>query len=217
MKRDVNCICGMCITCRKAKSKVLPHWLYTPLPVPSKPLVGISMDFVLGLRTTKRDRDSIFVVVNRFSKMSRFIPCHKIDDTTNIANFFFRGIVQLHGVPRSIVSNTQLLCTVLHKNLKIWEDCLSFKEFAYNRTLHTTTSYSPFEVVYDFNPLTHLTLILLFVDDRSSLDGHFQILDKINDISYLVDLPGMYHVFAIFIVTDLFPFDPGGDSRWTKS
>ena len=88
MKRDVNCICGRCITCRKAKSKVLPHGLYTPLPVPSELWVDISMDFVLGLPRTKRGKDSIFVVVDRFSKMTHFIPCHKTDNATNIANLF---------------------------------------------------------------------------------------------------------------------------------
>ena len=36
MKRNVNRICGRCITCRRAKFKVLPHGLYTPLPVPSE-------------------------------------------------------------------------------------------------------------------------------------------------------------------------------------
>jgi hypothetical protein len=37
MKRDVERVCSRCVTCRQAKSRVLPHGLYTPLPVPSAP------------------------------------------------------------------------------------------------------------------------------------------------------------------------------------
>ena len=37
--------------------------------------------------------------------MTYFIPCHKIDDATNIVDLFFREIVRIHGVTRSIVSN----------------------------------------------------------------------------------------------------------------
>ena len=93
MKRDVERICDQCLTCKHAKSKLMPHGLYTPLPVPSEPWVDISMDFMLCLPRTKRGRDSIFVVVDRFSKMAHFVACHKIDDATNIADLFFRDIV----------------------------------------------------------------------------------------------------------------------------
>jgi len=49
---------------------------------------------------------------------------------------------------------------------------LSFIEFAYNRSVHSTTDYSPFEIVYSFNLLTPLDLIHLLVDEIVSLDGN---------------------------------------------
>uniref|UniRef100_A0A2N9IPQ0 CCHC-type domain-containing protein n=1 Tax=Fagus sylvatica TaxID=28930 RepID=A0A2N9IPQ0_FAGSY len=46
-------------------------------------------------------------------------------------------------------------------------------------------------------------------------DGPFQILEKINDNAYKVDLPGEYKVSATFNVSDLSPFDVGEDS-WSN-
>lgn len=280
------------------------------------------MDFILGLPRTQKGMDSVFVVVDRFSKMAHFIPCRKTDDAKHVADLFFKEIVKLHGVPRTIISDrdvkflsyfwktlwgklgTQLLFSttchpqtdgqtevtnrtlgtilraLIKKNIKSWEECLPIAEFAYNRTIHSSTSLSPFEVVYGFNPLTPLDLVPIPENEYVNLDGEkkaeivkklheqvhtrlkakndqvakrvnkgrkrvvfrqgdwvwvymrkerfpnqrsnklhprgvgpFQVLERINDNAYKLDLPSEFGISPTFNVADLSPFDAGADSR----
>ncbi|XP_062230062.1 uncharacterized protein LOC133927630 [Phragmites australis] len=283
MRRDVQRHVERCIICLKAKSRLNPHGLYTPLPIPTVPWEDISMDFILGLPRSQRGRDSIFVVVDRFSKMAHFIPCHKSDDASHVADLFFREIVRLHGVPKTIVSDrdtkflsyfwktlwaklgtkllfsttchpqtdgqtevvnrtlSTMLRAVLKKNLKLWEDCLPHVEFAYNRAVHSTTNFCPFEIVYGFKPHTPMDLLPLplqeqpgdlvwlhlrkdrFPQQRKSKlsprgDGPFKVLHKINDNAYKIELPPEYsNVSTTFNVKDLLPFVGEPESRTTPS
>ena len=94
-----------CVVCMMAKAHGNNAGLYTPLLIPNMPWEEVSLDFVLGLPRKQRNKDSIMVVVDRFSKMAHFVPCNKSNDASYVANLYFKEIVRLHGIPKTMVSD----------------------------------------------------------------------------------------------------------------
>jgi transposase InsO family protein len=63
------------------------------------------MDFIIGLPTTQSGYDSIWVIVDYFSKVAHFIPVKTTYKGAKLAELYITRIVCLHRVPKKIVSD----------------------------------------------------------------------------------------------------------------
>lgn len=124
MSNDVKAYCESCMTCRRSKpSNKKPYGLLNQLKVPSRPWESIGVDFVGPLPESKsRDAtfDSITVIIDLLTGMVHLVPSRTNYTAKNVAELIFAEVYKHHGLPRSIVSDrdvlfTSLFWTHLHK------------------------------------------------------------------------------------------------------
>jgi transposase InsO family protein len=65
----------------------------------------IGMDFITGLPRSDRGHDSIWVFIDRLTKVAHFIPVKTVFNGRSLAELYLARIVSLHGVPKVIVSD----------------------------------------------------------------------------------------------------------------
>jgi hypothetical protein len=63
------------------------------------------MHFIVGLPPTTYKVDSIWVIVNRFTKSSHFIPMHIHFTAKKYIEIYIAHILCMHGVQKTIISN----------------------------------------------------------------------------------------------------------------
>ena len=106
MKKDIVEYVEVCDVCQRVKTEhQKPAGLLQPLPIPEWKWDKLGMDFITGLPRTRSGYDSIWVVVDRLTKVAHFIPVKTTYTSAKLAKIYMTRIV-----PRTIVSDrgTQL-------------------------------------------------------------------------------------------------------------
>jgi len=115
MASDTNAYCATCMTCKRSKpSNQKPYGLLNPLPVPGTPWEAIGMDFVGPLPESK-NRDGVFnsitVVICLLTAMVHIVPSRIDYNARQVAELVFEHIYKLHGLPKHIISDHDVLFT----------------------------------------------------------------------------------------------------------
>jgi hypothetical protein len=94
------------------------------------------MIFIVGLLTTQSSYDSIWVIVDRFSKVAYFIPVKTTYMGAKLAELYIVRIVCLHGVPNKIVSDrgTQFMSRFWKKLHEAMDTRLNFSSAYHPQT-----------------------------------------------------------------------------------
>src|SRR6266436_3668193 len=95
MVKDYVASCATCTHAKSARHK--PYRKLKQLPIPSRPWLSISMDFIEQLPASE-DFSTILVVVDRLTKQVIFIPSHDTMNAPQVAQLFLTHIFSKHGV-----------------------------------------------------------------------------------------------------------------------
>nr|GFB18692.1 putative reverse transcriptase domain-containing protein [Tanacetum cinerariifolium] len=157
-----------CLTCAKVKIEYqkLSGLLVQP-EIPQWKWENITMDFVTKLPKTAAGQDTIWVIVDRFTKSAHFLPMREDDTLEKLTRQYLKEVVSRHGVPVLIISDrderftshfwkslnkalgTRLdMSTAYHPETDGWDKHLSLVEFSYNNSYHTNVKAAPFEALY---------------------------------------------------------------------
>ena len=133
MREKVEQYLRNCHVCKQAKAaRDAYNGLFQPLPVPKKPWVDLTIDFVVGLpKSQPEGYDAILIVIDRLSKKRHYIPYTEDNNGTSAeatAELFFWYVCCYHGLPISLPSDRDpqfaskiwdLLCKLLGIKAKL--------------------------------------------------------------------------------------------------
>jgi hypothetical protein len=106
MKRETARYVVKCDTCQSIKADHMrPAKLLQLVNIHAWKWEDISMDFIVGLPLSVCKFDSIWVIVDQFTKSAHFISVHTNYRAEKYGELYIARIMCLHGVPKTIFSD----------------------------------------------------------------------------------------------------------------
>ncbi|GKF32531.1 reverse transcriptase domain-containing protein [Tanacetum coccineum] len=106
MKAIITEYVGKCLTCSRVKAKCQkPSGLLIQPEIPTWKWERITMEFITKRPKTSSGHDIIWVIVDRLTKSSHFIPTKATDSIETLTMLYIKEIVSRHGVLISIISD----------------------------------------------------------------------------------------------------------------
>ncbi|GKD37274.1 retrotransposon protein, putative, ty3-gypsy subclass [Tanacetum coccineum] len=131
IKAEIATYVSKCQTCAKVKAKhQKPSGLLQQPEIPEWKWNNITIDFVSGLSRTPSGYDTISVIVDRLTKLARFLPMKKTDK-----------IADLHRDSGDHFRRPW-------EPMKSWDRHLPIVEFSYNNSYHASIKAAPLEALY---------------------------------------------------------------------
>ncbi|RVW54084.1 Transposon Tf2-8 polyprotein [Vitis vinifera] len=186
MKNDIKEFVEKCLVCQQNKTLTLsPAGLLQPLPIPDKIWDDVTMDFIEGLPKSE-GYNSILVVVDRLSKYAYFSLLKHHFTAQTVAAIFVRDVgtslrhstayhLQTDGQTEVVnrCVETYLRCFSYNKPRR-WSTWISWAEYWYNTTFHSSTNTTPFRAVYGRDPPP----LIRFGSDSTSVLAMDQLLQE---------------------------------------
>ncbi|XP_073120507.1 uncharacterized protein [Henckelia pumila] len=174
----------------------------------------VMMDFVTHLPITSRQCDAIWVVVDRFFKSAHFLPYNREFSFDRIARLYIQKIVRLHGVLLRIdevgerqVEGPQLVQQMvekvefIRKRIKTAQD----RQASYANTKCRPLNFEAGEHVFlRVSPFRKVVRLGLKGKIATRFIGPFEILEKVEDVAYHLELPqylsGIHNMFHVSLL-----------------
>ncbi|POV97007.1 hypothetical protein PSTT_15312, partial [Puccinia striiformis] len=130
--------CASCDRCQRANRATGKRFgLLQAIEEPKQRWEVVNMDFVTALPPGGKDSyNAVLVVVDRFSKRARFLPCYKDNTAMDVALLFWSSIINDVGCPRVIISDRDPKFTS-----ELWQSLFSLlgTKLAFSTAYHPQT------------------------------------------------------------------------------